>query len=222
MIHILFIAFFISSCGHAPSARPAYFVGDTEQRVEVILAGQMRNGQHCFYERKIKRAALYGTDSLSSGDAPTPRLELEELGNDSNLLTPRSIYLKDLQSALASRSRSSNIARNLVSWTISPLVMSCYASFTAVMLGAQILPVVAATCGPVVLLSTSVVVAASRASREAKAKVNGVTSMSLHRANSEDMEQLREIFTWLESVDSAACPLQPKLKTSSSKDEKKT
>ena len=218
MKFILVITFVLLSCGRTPVSKPTYFAGNGEQ-AEVILAGQMRNGQHCFYERKIERSNLFNADS-SSDNGSTPRLKLKELGKGSSLLTPRSVYLKDLQSALASRSRSTNVAGNLVSWTTFPMVMSCYASLVAGIFGAHIFPVIATTCGSVILLSTGALVAAARASSEAKTKVNGVTSASLYQASFEDMEHLRDIFTWLESVDSAVCPLQPKFKTTEKNEEK--
>ncbi len=188
-------------------------------RKSVIFATRQPNGQHCFY----------GGDVAAEVSLTGERV-VQELAQDSKLLTPRTLSQKDVHRSLLAATKESNIASHLLSNPVfAPLAGVCYVSSTlflfhnvetviingskAVLRAAPLAKLAVVTCGVGMALQAGAYLFARSGTKAAGLTSRKLVSPHLHDASADELERLHKNFSWLESRDAMQCPATPELPT---------
>ena len=202
----------------------------TEGEGAMIFASRQPNGQHCFYEQSITQQDL---QEMRSMQAEAGQERLRQLATSSTLMTPSSLYYKDVDAAMMADSKLSNVATHFVSnYLTVPLSLTCFFSatfFAASNIGAAFAAgpgglvlmqmvtlgkVAGVSCGADLLLqSGSLLTILANWWGNGKA-IRGLFSSRLRDIETANIERLRKIFVWLESRDAMQCPAQFQLPAS--------
>ena len=209
----------------------------TEGEAAMIFAKRQANGQHCFYEQSITHENWL---KMKDMQAQAGQKRLRQLATSSTLMTPNSLYYKDVHAAMMADSKLSNITTHFSSNYISePLGLVCGLSlgyFTAANLLAAVLPtpkmlrgfgftfvpflqsiktgkVAAATCGMQFLLYGGAFITHLQNWRRSRNLSEDLLVSRLHEAAPANLARLRKLFVWLESRDAMQCPAQLQLPT---------
>ena len=200
-----------------------------EGEAAMIFASRQANGQHCFYEQNITRQSLLDMKTMQ---AKAGQERVRELAKRSTLMTPNSLYYKDVDAAMMADSKLSNVATHFVSnYLTVPLSLTCFFSAT-IFAGSNVAAALLAGPGGVALLNMITLGKVAGVSCGADLllqsgalltmfanwwgngrAIRGLFSPQLREANPANIERLRKIFVWLESRDAVQCPAQLQLPT---------
>lgn len=220
--YIVFIL--MVSCGE-PNSKPQVVADLGKEKAEIIFAREAGNGQYCVYANSVDKKLLptpWGgvvnqqqeteektNQSPYSELKVKDKLDFSKIAEGSTLLTERSVSSKDLYFPLVGNSKHSNIASKASYLPyVGPLVVACVLS-SPFFLPAYLV------CAPFLLsvLVVGYVVpirARKAAAKEGQDKLDALLLTDVYNWPSL-LPELRKIFRWLESENSAECPNQPRI-----------
>lgn len=229
MLKILLLLPLVLSCSdyEGTDSRAQHLVArESEGDAAMIFAKRQPNGQHCFYEQSITPQNLL---EMKTRQAETGQERLRQLAISSTLMTPNSLYYKDVDAAMMGDSKLSNVATHFVSnYLTVPLSLTCFFSatvFAGSNIGAALLAgpggaalsmvtlgkVAGVSCGADLLLQSGALLTMFANWWGNGKAIRGLFSSRLREVAPANIERLRKIFVWLESRDAMQCPAQLQL-----------
>ena len=221
----LIIALLSIACGEQSgregNVRHLYSTNQEDEQ-GIIFAAKQPNGQHCFYQKKV-------ANDTSLAEISKDRQVVSKLAQGSELLTPRSLYYKDVRGALEADSKNYNFISHLLYNPFSiHTSLACFVSSSVFLVGNAMLAlasgpggaalsyvttgkIAVVSCGLEMAFYASAIGLFFKGFTKEGHTTNKLTSKSMHSTTADTTTKLHKIFMWLESRDAMQCPAKLEL-----------